>query len=144
MLQAPNYTNMKTFLEEFKAFAIKGNVIELAVAVVIGAAFGKIVTSFVNDIIMPPLGLLIGGVDFSNLAWTLRAATENSEAVTLGYGLFINATIQFVIVAFAIFIVIKQMSRFQKKEEAKEEEKPKAPPEDVVLLTEIRDLLKKK
>lgn len=132
---------MKTFLEEFKTFAMKGNVIDLAVAVVIGSAFGKIVNSFVNDIIMPPLGLLVGGVDFSNLALTLRAATDATEAVTIGYGLFINAIIQFLIVALAIFIVIKQMSRFHKKEDA-QKEKPKAPSEDVVLLTEIRNLLK--
>ncbi len=133
---------MKTFLEEFKAFAMKGNVIDLAVAVVIGGAFGKIVSSFVDDIIMPPLGILIGGVDFSELAFTMRAATEDAAAVTIGYGLFLNTIIQFVIVAFAIFIVIKQMSRFQKQEE-KVEAEPK-PAEDVVLLTEIRDLLKAK
>lgn len=134
---------MQSFLAEFKAFAMKGNVIDLAVAVVIGGAFGKIVNSFVNDLIMPPLGILIGGVDFSDLSITLKAATDDTAAVALGYGLFLNAIIQFLIIAFAIFVVIKQMSRLQKKtEENKSEEKEPTPAADIVILSEIRDLLK--
>ncbi len=124
---------------EFKKFALKGNVVDMAVGVVIGTAFGKIVSSFVSDIIMPPIGLLLGGVDFSDLSLTLKPATDTSEAVTLNYGLFINTVIDFLIIAFAIFVVIKQLQRF-KKEEKKEEKKT---PEDIALLREIRDLLKK-
>lgn len=131
-------------LTEFKSFAMRGNVVDLAVGVVIGAAFGKIVTSLVDQVIMPPLGLLIGGVDFS--AWKLvlqeasvDAAGKAIPAVELGIGSFINTIVQFVIVAFAIFLVIKAMNRVVKKEEAA----PAAPPADVVLLTEIRDLLRK-
>ncbi len=127
-------------LQEFKKFAIKGNVIDLAVGIIIGAAFGKIVSSFVADIIMPPIGIILGGVDFSNLAITLKKATATTEAVTMNYGLFINSVVDFVIIAFAIFIVIKQIDRLKKKEE----KKPVATPEDVLLLREIRDSLKKK
>ncbi len=127
-------------LQEFKKFAIKGNVIDLAVGIIIGAAFGKIVSSFVSDIIMPPIGILLGGVDFSNLAITLKKATATTEAVTMNYGLFINSVVDFVIIAFAIFIVIKQLGKLQKKEEVK----PVEIPEDVLLLREIRDELKKK
>jgi large conductance mechanosensitive channel len=135
---------MKEFLNEFKAFAMKGNVIELAIAVVIGGAFGKIVTSFANDIIMPPLGVLMGEVDFSDKALILKAATDEAAAITLNYGQFINTIVQFLIIALAIFIVVRQLNKLYKKEEEKKEEKPKAPPEDVVLLTEIRDLLAQK
>lgn len=129
-------------LTEFREFAMRGNVIDLAVGVVIGAAFGKIVTALVDKVIMPPLGLLIGGVDFSDLAVTLRgetvdAAGETVPAVVLAYGEFINTCIQFVIVAFAIFMVVKVINRLHRKPEAA----PKAPAEDVVLLREIRDLL---
>ncbi len=105
-------------LKEFKEFAMRGNVMDMAVGIIIGAAFGKIVSSFVSDVIMPPIGLLLGNVDFSQLAIMLKAKTAATEAVTLNYGVFINTVLDFVIVAFAIFIVIKQMNRFKKKEEA--------------------------
>jgi large conductance mechanosensitive channel len=126
-------------LKEFKQFAMKGNVVDLAVGVIIGTAFGKIVSSFVSDIVMPPLGVLTGGVDFSQLAWTLKAATKTAPAVTMNYGMFINAVVDFLIISFSIFIVIKQLDKFKKKEEAK----PTEPTKEVKLLTEIRDLLKK-
>lgn len=129
--------------KEFKNFAIKGNVIDMAVGIVIGTAFGKIVSSFVSDIIMPPIGVLTGGVDFSNLIIILKKATATTEAVTLNYGLFLNTVIDFTIIAFAIFIVIKQINRLKKKEEKKEEEKPTKTPEEVILLREIRDSLNK-
>ena len=134
---------MKGLLEEFRTFAMRGNVIDLAVAVVIGAAFGKIVSSLVDNIIMPIVGVLTGGVDFSDLAITLREATETDPAVTLGYGMFINSIITFTIVAFAIFMVIKAMNKLQRKKE-KEPAKPPKPSKEEELLTEIRDLLKKK
>ncbi len=102
-------------IKEFKEFATRGNVIDMAVGIVIGAAFGKIVSSLVNDIIMPPVGILIGNVDFSNLAFTIKAKTAETAAVTIKYGVFINTVLDFIIVAFAIFIVIKQMNRFRKK-----------------------------
>jgi len=133
------------FVTEFKEFATRGNVIDLAVGVVIGAAFGKIVTALVEKIIMPPLGWVIGQVDFSDLAWTLapaRITADGTEipAVVIGYGDFINTVIQFVIVAFAIFLVIKAINRLSRK---KEEEAPAAAPsEEVLLLREIRDNLK--
>ncbi|NLC30800.1 MAG: large-conductance mechanosensitive channel protein MscL [Candidatus Moranbacteria bacterium] len=126
-------------LKEFKQFAMKGNVVDLAVGVIIGTAFGKIVSSFVSDIVMPPLGVLTGGVDFSQLAWTLKAATKTAPAVAMNYGMFINAVVDFLIISFSIFIVIKQLDKFKKKEEAK----PTEPTKEVKLLTEIRDLLKK-
>ena len=134
---------MKKTLQEFKNFAIKGNAIDLAIGVVIGAAFGKIVSSLVSDIIMPPIGVLTGGVDFSSLAITLKTATEDAAAVTLNYGAFINNIIDFVIIAFSIFLVIRQVNRFNKKEEEKQKEKPKTP-EDIIILREIRDNLAKK
>lgn len=128
-----------SMMSEFKAFAMRGNVVDLAVGVVIGAAFGKIVTSLVNDVIMPPIGYLIGGVDFSSYKWVIAAAGADGKGeVALQYGLFINTMIQFTIVAFAIFLVVKAINRINKKEEAA----PAAPAADVVLLTEIRDLLK--
>ena len=125
--------------EEFKKFAVKGNVIDMAVGIIVGAAFGKIVSSFVADIIMPPIGVLLGGVDFSSLVIVLKEATEGVGAVTINYGLFINTIIDFVIIAFAIFIAVLQISKMKKKEE----EKPSEPAEDIVLLREIRDSLKK-
>ncbi|EKE21653.1 MAG: large-conductance mechanosensitive channel [uncultured bacterium] len=125
-------------LKDFKKFAVKGNVIDLAVGVVIGTAFGKIVSSFVADIIMPPIGVLTGGVDFSELAVTLKKASDGTTAVTMNYGLFLNTVIDFLIISFSIFIAVKQLNRFKKKEE----KKPLVTPEDVKLLTEIRDLLK--
>lgn len=125
--------------KEFKKFAMRGNVMDMAVGVIIGAAFGKIVSSLVTDIIMPPIGFITGGVDFSNLIITLKKATETSAAITINYGLFINTIIDFIIIAFAIFIMVRQINRLKKKEE----DKPKETPEDVLLLREIRDSLKK-
>lgn len=128
-------------LSEFKAFAVKGNVVDMAVGIIIGAAFGKIVSSFVGDVIMPPLGLLIGGVDFSDLAVTLRPAVGETPAVLLAYGKFIQTVIDFLIVAFAIFMGVKAINRL-KREEAKAPSAPPAPSTQEVLLGEIRDLLK--
>lgn len=130
-------------LQEFKAFAVKGNVVDMAVGIIVGAAFGKIVSSFVGDVIMPPIGVLLGGVDFSDLALTLVDATATAPAVVLGYGKFIQTVIDFTIVAFAIFIAVKAINTLKRKEE----EAPKAPPEpsaEQLLLTEIRDLLKER
>ena len=128
-------------LSEFKAFAMRGNVMDLAVGVVIGAAFGKIVSSLVDQIIMPPIGFIIGGVDFSAYKWILQAAGADGKGeVAIQFGAFLNTIIQFAIVALAIFLVIKLMNRLIRKEEAA----PSAPPADVVLLTEIRDLLRAK
>ncbi|HEX7768791.1 MAG TPA: large-conductance mechanosensitive channel protein MscL [Dokdonella sp.] len=125
---------------EFKAFVMRGNVIDLAVGVVIGAAFGKIVTSLVDQIIMPPIGLLIGGVDFSAYKWVLQAAGPDGKGeVAIQFGAFLNTLIQFAIIALAIFIVVKIVNRVVRKEEAA----PAPPAEEVVLLAEIRDLLKK-
>ncbi|NVJ85563.1 MAG: large-conductance mechanosensitive channel protein MscL [Algoriphagus sp.] len=136
-------------LKEFKEFAVRGNVIDLAVGVIIGGAFGKIVSSFVNDVVMPPIGLLVGGVDFKNLAWTLKeeevdAAGETIAAVTVNYGMFIQNVVDFIIVAFVIFLAIKGINKMNKKEEKKEAAAPPpSPPKSEVLLEEIRDLLKK-
>lgn len=128
-------------INEFKAFAVKGNVVDMAVGIIIGAAFGKIVSSFVGDVIMPPLGLLIGGVDFSDLAVTLKAAEGDLPAVKLAYGRFIQTVIDFIIVAFAIFMGVKAINRL-KRQEAVAPSVPPAPSTQEVLLTEIRDLLK--
>ena len=125
--------------KEFKKFAIKGNMVDMAVGIIIGVAFGKIVSSLVTDIIMPPIGVLLGGIDFTNLVVTLKKATETTAAITLNYGIFINTIIDFIIIAFSIFIVVKQINRLKKKEEAK----PTQTPEEVLLLREIRDSLKK-
>jgi large conductance mechanosensitive channel len=133
---------MKTFLDEFKAFAMRGNVVDLAIAVVIGGAFGKIVSSLVDDIIMPIIGVLTGGMDFSHLTLTLKKVSLTGPAVTLNYGMFINNILTFLIVAFAIFIAMKQMNRFMKKEAEKPAESI-SPSKEEMLLTEIRDLLKK-
>jgi len=129
-------------LDEFKAFAMKGNVADMAVGIIIGAAFGKIVASIVNDILMPPLGLLLGGVNFTDLKVIMKAATETVPAVTWNYGNFIQVTIDFLIVAFAVFMLVKAMNAAKKKEEAAPAAPP-APSKDQLLLTEIRDLLKK-
>lgn len=129
-------------LDEFKAFAMKGNMVDMAVGIIIGAAFGKIVASIVNDILMPPTGLLLGGVNFTDLKLIMKAATETVSAVTWNYGNFIPVTIDFLIIAISVFILVKAMNAAKKKEE----EAPPAPPaptKDQVLLTEIRDLLKK-
>jgi large conductance mechanosensitive channel len=132
-----------SLLADFKKFAMRGNVIDLAVAVVIGAAFGRIVTSFVNDVLMPPIGLMLGGVDFTEFMITLKDATEEAAAVTINYGAFIQQVVDFTIVAFAIFMVIKGFERLKKKEEVKPAAPPK-PSAEETLLTEIRDLLKEK
>ena len=126
-------------LKEFKDFAMRGNVVDMAVGIVIGAAFGKIVSSLVADVIMPPIGMLMGNMDFSELAFILG---DGEGAATLNYGLFINTVINFVIIAFAIFMVIKGLNSMKKKEEAKPAEPPK-PSAEETLLTEIRDLLAK-
>jgi large conductance mechanosensitive channel len=130
-------------ISEFKAFAVKGNVVDMAVGIIIGVAFGKIVSSFVGDVVMPPLGMLIGGVDFSELAVVLKAAEGDVAAVTLGYGKFIQTIIDFLIVAFAIFMAIQVINRF-KREEAAAPSLPPAPSPEETLLSEIRDLLKAK
>lgn len=130
--------------KEFKEFAMRGNVVDMAVGIIIGGAFGKIVSSFVKDVLMPPIGLLIGGVNFGDLAVTLKEAVGETPAVLLKYGSFIQSTIDFVIVAFAIFMAIKAMNSMRQKEEEKPAEPPK-PPEPTAeekLLVEIRDLLK--
>ena len=130
-----------SFFSEFKTFAMKGNVVDMATGVVIGAAFGKIVSSLVEGIIMPPIGLLIGGIDFSAIKTVIKSAGADGKGeVAIQWGAFLNTVISFAIVAFAIFLVIKAMNRMIRKEEAA----PAAPPADVVLLTEIRDLLKAK
>lgn len=126
-------------LKEFKDFAMRGNVVDMAVGIIIGAAFGKIVSSLVADVIMPPIGMLMGSMDFSDLVLALG---EGEGAATLNYGLFINTVINFMIVAFAIFMLIKGLNSMKKKEEAKPVEPPKASAEET-LLTEIRDLLAK-
>ena len=131
-------------ISEFKEFAMRGNVIDLAVGVVIGGAFGKIVSSLVDNIIMPFVGLLTGGIDFSKWAWTLREASVDAAgaevpALTVGVGSFLNAVIQFVIIAFAIFLLVKAINRIHKKPEPA----PAATPEEVLLLREIRDSLKR-
>ncbi|PTU74036.1 large-conductance mechanosensitive channel protein MscL [Pseudomonas mangrovi] len=128
-------------INEFKAFAVKGNMIDMAVGIIIGAAFGKIVSSLVGDVIMPPLGMLIGGVDFSDLAIVLKAAEGDAPAVTLGYGKFIQTIIDFIIVAFAIFVGVKTINRL-KREEAVAPSAPPVPSKEELLLTDIRDLLK--
>lgn len=133
-----------SILQEFKAFAVRGNVIDMAVGVIVGAAFGKIVSSFVADIIMPPIGLMLGGVNFADLAITLKAAADKSPAVVIAYGKFLQTVVDFAIVAFVIFMMVKLVNALKK------EEVPPAPPAapvpspEQVLLTEIRDLLKNK
>ena len=127
--------------QEFKDFAMRGNVIDMAVGIVIGGAFGKIVSSFVNDVLMPPIGLMLGGVDFTGLTITLQEATEEVAAVTLNWGAFVQTVIDFLIIAFAIFLVIKAMNAAKKKEE---EKAPAEPPKQELLLTEIRDALRQR
>ena len=127
---------------EFKDFAMRGNVVDMAVGIVIGGAFGKIVSSFVADVLMPPIGILLGGVDFTDLAVTLRAAEGEAAAVTLNYGTFIQTVVDFLIIAFAIFLVVKAMNSMKKKEEEAPPPKPPEPSKEEVLLTEIRDALR--
>lgn len=132
-----------SIIKEFRDFAVKGNVVDLAVGVIIGAAFGKIVSSLVNDIVMPPIGLIVGNVDFSDLVWTLQEKSETQAAVVVKYGLFINQVVDFTIVAFAIFLMVKVINRLHAKQTqqiaAAEEAKPTT---TETLLREIRDLLK--
>jgi large conductance mechanosensitive channel len=130
-----------SMMQEFKTFAMRGNVIDMAVGIVIGAAFGKIVSSLVADVLMPPLGLMLSQVDFSQLALTLRDASDGAAAVELRYGAFIQSIVDFGIVAFAIFMVVKGINRMKKKEEEKPAPPP-APTKEETLLGEIRDLLK--
>lgn len=130
-------------MQEFKSFAMKGNVVDMAVGIIIGGAFGKIVSSVVADVIMPPIGLLLGGVDFSDLAITLKEASGDVAAVTMNYGKFIQTVVDFVIIAFAIFMLIKAMNSMKKKEEAAPAAPP-APSKEETLLSEIRDILKSK
>lgn len=130
-----------SMIQEFKTFAMRGNVVDLAVGIVIGGAFGKIVSSLVTDVIMPPIGVMMGGVDFSSLAITLKEAVGDTPAVAIKYGLFINTIIDFVIIAFAIFLLVKAMNSMKKKEAAAPAPPP-APAKEELLLTEIRDLLK--
>ncbi len=141
-------------LKDFKKFAVKGNVVDLAVAVIIGAAFGKIITSFVNDVLMPPIGLLLGNMDFKELSWTIKSGadavmngdavvTEAIAPVTINYGMFFQNVVDFVIIAFVIFMMIRAIVKAQKKEEAAPPPPPPGPTKEETLLTEIRDLLKK-
>jgi large conductance mechanosensitive channel len=129
-------------LKEFRDFAMRGNVVDLGVGIIIGAAFGKIVSSFVNDVLMPPIGLFVGGVDFTGLRVILKEGADGSAAASLNYGNFIQTVVDFTIVAFAVFLVVKGANRLKAKEEAKATA-PAEPPAEVKLLTEIRDLLKK-
>ncbi|MBN1883842.1 MAG: large-conductance mechanosensitive channel protein MscL [Deltaproteobacteria bacterium] len=126
-------------IKEFKEFAVRGNVVDMAVGIIIGAAFGKVVSSLVSDVLMPPIGLVLGGVDFSNLMFTMKEGVGDIAPVAINYGVFINTIIDFLIVAFSIFLVIRVINRFQKEKEAE----PPKPSEQERLLTEIRDLLKK-
>ena len=141
---------MGKFIEDFKAFALKGNVVDMAVGVIIGGAFGKIVTSLVNDIIMPPIGILVGGVDFTNLKLVIKKAVieggaEIAPAVTWNYGAFIQQVVDFTILAFCVFMMVKIMTKLLRKEEKKPAPAaPPAPSKEEVLLTEIRDILKEK
>jgi len=132
-----------SMMKEFKEFAVKGNVVDMAVGIIIGTAFGKIISSFVSDVIMPPIGVLLGGVDFSSLAVTIKQAVGETPAVVISYGKFIQTVVDFTIIAFAIFIAVKAINTLKRKEE----EAPKAPPKpsaEEVLLGEIRDLLKER
>ncbi|MBQ9273699.1 MAG: large-conductance mechanosensitive channel protein MscL [Succinivibrio sp.] len=153
MANIPNIPNINikekgfSFLKEFREFAMRGNVIDMAVGVVIGTAFGKIVSSLVSDIIMPIIGILVGNVDFKDLGITLQEKTADQDAIVLGYGAFIQTIFDFVIIAFSIFVAIKLLYKLKNsviKEKEAEEEKPAEPTPEVALLTEIRDLLKNK
>jgi len=132
-----------SMISEFKSFAMRGNVVDMAVGIVMGGAFGKIVSSFVADVLMPPIGLALGGVDFSDLAVTLKSAEDEVAAVTMNYGVFIQTVVDFRIIAFAIFLVIKAMNAVKKKEEEAPPPPPK-PSKEEELLTEIRDALRAK
>ena len=149
-IQIQNKKAMKEILQEFKQFAMRGNVVDMAVGIIIGGAFGKIVSSLVSDIIMPGIGLLVGGVNFTDLKITLKDAVMNGEevvspAVAISYGNFLQVTFDFIIIAFAVFMLVKGVNALSKKKEEKPAAPatPPAPPADIQLLTEIRDLLKK-
>jgi large conductance mechanosensitive channel len=129
-------------VDEFKSFAMKGNVVDMAVGIIIGAAFGKIIASMVSDVLMPPLGLLIGGVTFTDLKFVMKAAAGANPAVTLNYGNFLQAVFDFLIIAFVVFMMIKAMNATRKKQ-VPPPPPPPAPTKEEILLTEIRDLLKK-
>jgi large conductance mechanosensitive channel len=129
----------KKIFQEFRTFALRGNVMDMAVGIIIGAAFGKIISSFVTDILMPPIGLLVGGIDFARLSVTLRPAIGETPALTLNYGLFLNTVIDFILIAFSIFLMIKAINKLRKAEA----KKPAETPEEIQLLREIRDSLKK-
>jgi large conductance mechanosensitive channel len=136
------------FFKEFEEFAMRGNVLDMAIGIIIGGAFGKIVSSFVSDVIMPPLGVLVGGVDFSNLKILVKQSVTDEQGiitpeVSLNYGTFINTIVDFLIIAFAIFLMLKAVNRFQKKK-AEAPTPPPTPSKEEELLTEIRDLLKEK
>jgi large conductance mechanosensitive channel len=128
-------------LKEFREFAVKGNMIDMAVGIIIGAAFGRVVQSLVNDIIMPPLGMAIGGVDFAELAVVLKEATAEAAAVTISYGAFIQTLVDFLIIALAIFVAVKVINTMKRREEVKPAE-PKPPSDELLVLREIRDSLK--
>lgn len=135
-------------LDEFKAFAMRGNVVDMAVGIIIGGAFGKIISSFVGDVLMPPLGLLLGGIDFKDMTFVLKDAVMSgaevvTPAVSLNYGMFIQNVVDFLIIAFAIFMAIKAMNSMKKQEAPAAPEAPPAPTKEQELLSEIRDLLKK-
>ena len=130
-------------LKEFKEFAVKGNAVDMAVGIIIGAAFGKIVSSLVGDVIMPPIGVLLGGVDFTGLALTIKHATATAPAVVISYGKFIQTVVDFLIISFTIFLMVKGMNSLKKKETEAPAEPP-APTAEQVLLSEIRDILKEK
>jgi large conductance mechanosensitive channel len=134
--------NVKGFMHEFKEFAMRGNVMDLAIGIIIGGAFNKIVSSLVADIVTPFLGILIGGIKFDGLKFTLREATESSAAITVNYGVFLQTTIDFIIVAFAVFLLVKAINRLRRKQEKEEKKAPPTPSKEEVLLTEIRDILK--
>jgi large conductance mechanosensitive channel len=140
-------------LKEFKEFAVKGNVLDMAVGIIIGAAFGTVVQSLVRDVIMPPIGMLLGGVDFTNLFLTVKAGevagpyltladAQAAGAVTINYGVFVNAVISFLVVAFSVFLLVRSFNKLKRKEEAAPPAAPPEPPAEERLLTEIRDLLK--
>lgn len=131
-------------IQEFKKFAVRGNVADMAVGIVVGAAFGKITTSLVGDILMPPLGLLLSGVDFTAMVITLKQATEDTPAVTINYGMFIQTVAHFLIIAIAIFLLVKAINTLKDKEEAKPPPPPPGPTREELLLGEIRDILKEK
>ncbi|MBJ2184680.1 MAG: large-conductance mechanosensitive channel protein MscL [Muribaculaceae bacterium] len=140
---------MGKFFSDFKEFAMRGNVVDMAVGVVIGAAFGKIVSSLVSEVIMPAVGLLTGGVNFADLKWVIKAATVDAAGteipeVAIGYGAFVQAILDFLIIAFCIFVLIRMLMKLKKKEEVVEEEAAPAAPTQEQLLTEIRDILKER